>query len=125
VEGPAHERLADAFVGFGDAGARHARFFVPEVEREAAAGEEEEEAGLPGEGLGKEKRLSVGNVGGGEKRENAYAETVFRFGFFDGFVGSAVAEGESSRNGLLGGDSWGWRGGDDAGAHSEVMICGG
>lgn len=51
VEGPADEGLADAFVRFGDAGARHASFFVAEVDCEACAGEEKEEAGLPGEGL--------------------------------------------------------------------------
>lgn len=51
VEGAADERLADAFVCFGDAGARHAGFFVAEVEGHADAGGEEEEACLPGEGL--------------------------------------------------------------------------
>jgi hypothetical protein len=32
VEGAADERFADALVCFGDAGARHAGFFVAEVE---------------------------------------------------------------------------------------------
>jgi hypothetical protein len=47
VEGAADERFADALVCFGDAGARHAGFFVAEVEGEAGTGGEEEEAGLP------------------------------------------------------------------------------
>jgi hypothetical protein len=47
VEGAADERFADALVCFGDAGARHAGFFVAEVEGQAGAGGEEEEAGLP------------------------------------------------------------------------------
>lgn len=51
VEGAADERLADALVRFGDAGARHAGFFVAEVEGHADAGGEEEKACLPGEGL--------------------------------------------------------------------------
>jgi hypothetical protein len=51
VEGSADQRLADALVRLGDPGPRHARFFVPEVECEAAAGDEEEETRLPGEGL--------------------------------------------------------------------------
>ena len=51
VEGAADQRLADALVGFGDAGAGHAGFLVAEVEGHANAGGEEEEACLPGEGL--------------------------------------------------------------------------
>jgi hypothetical protein len=42
---------SDAFGGFGDAGALHARFFIAEVEDEEGAGGEEEEACFPGEGL--------------------------------------------------------------------------
>jgi hypothetical protein len=42
-------------------------------------------------------------VKGGEG--DAHAETVFRFGLFDGFVGSAT-EGKCSCNGLSCGDSW-------------------
>lgn len=51
VEVAADKRLADALVGFGDTGARHAGFFVAEVEGQADAGGEEEEACLPGERL--------------------------------------------------------------------------
>lgn len=47
AEGSTDQRLADAFVRFGDAGARHAVFLVAEVEGQAGAGEEEEEACLP------------------------------------------------------------------------------
>lgn len=51
VEGPADERLAHALVRLCDALARHAGFFVTEVDCQAHAGDEEEEAGGPGEGL--------------------------------------------------------------------------
>jgi hypothetical protein len=51
VESAADERFADSLVLCGDAGARHAGFFVAEVEGEAGAGGEEEEACLPGERL--------------------------------------------------------------------------
>lgn len=72
VERPADERAADAFVCFGDAGARHAGFFVAEVDGQAGAGEDEEEAGLPGEG----------------------SKFVFGFGFLDGFVRGFACRGE-------------------------------
>lgn len=47
MERSAYKRSADAFVGFCDSFARHAGFFVAEVEGQACAGEEEEDAGLP------------------------------------------------------------------------------
>ena len=47
MEWPAYKRSADAFVGFCDPFARHAGFFVAEVEGEACAGQEKEDAGLP------------------------------------------------------------------------------
>jgi hypothetical protein len=46
-EGPADEGLADAFIRFCDARARHAGLFVAKVDGQAGAGEEEENACLP------------------------------------------------------------------------------
>ena len=65
VEGAADERLADALVRFGNAGARHAGFFVAEVEGHADAGGEEEEARLPGEGLWEDYVLACVSVNAG------------------------------------------------------------
>jgi hypothetical protein len=62
VEGAANEGFANAFVCFGDAGARHAGFFVAEVEGHADAGGEEKEACLPGEGLYNSSLLACGSV---------------------------------------------------------------
>ena len=67
MERSADKRLTDAFVGFGDACTGHARFLVAEVDCETDASEEEEDAGLPGEGTG----------------------FVAGFGFLDGFVRGA------------------------------------
>jgi hypothetical protein len=106
MEGSADERFADAFVRFGDAGARHARFFVAEVEGQPDAGEEEEDAGLPAEGLLTEKEVSGGGVEGWGQGGGTYAEFVAGFGFLDGFVCPLGAGGEGA--GILGG--WSCRG---------------
>lgn len=51
LERAADERLANTFIGFGDPGSCHSSLFVAEVDGESDAGEDEEEACLPGERL--------------------------------------------------------------------------
>ena len=69
---PSNQRLSHPLVRLRDAFARHAGLFVAEVDGEADAGEEEEEAGGPAEG----------------------AEGVARFGFFYCFVTATGGGGE-------------------------------